>query len=166
MTKDELIQDVCNKFCIKPSDIFSQRKDKNTASAKKVVYYVLRKSGLSFCQIGKIVNKNHETILTTLKNISKELTEYADKVAELYTGIKEELINQDINKQRKVLIDMLNKGYKLNKIIKETNLSSEFIKEQIQFFYDNDWLKKVPNYKNCTYKMVFYEKDLHKNNNL
>ena len=159
----DMIKEVCQKFGINPSDIKSTRKDKNTASAKKVVYYVLRKSGLSFNQIGRAVNKNHETVLATLRNISQELTEYADKVSELYTGISEELNKQQIYKQRRVLIELLNKGLKLKQIIKETNLSPEFIQEQVQFFYDNEWIKKVPNYKNCTYKMVFYEKDLPKN---
>ena len=158
-----MISEVCNYFSIKPDDIRSLRRDKNTASAKKVIYCVLRMFGLSFNQIGRIVNKDHQTVLVTIRRTEKKLKKYAEYIYKKYMklGMEEEINQQQfiLRNQRRQIIELLNKGYLLAQISRETHLAPEFIEEQVRFFLENHWQKKIPNYKNGSTSVIFYEKE-------
>lgn len=163
MNKKEMIQEVCNNFGVKPDDIYSLRRDKNTVSAKKAIYYVLRQSGLSFSQIGRIVNKDHQTVLITLRSMSNDLIKYATSIYNKYIdmGIKEELKLQNtiLNQNRKKIIDLLNRNYTMGQIIDETKLSRSYVEEQINYFLTNGLYKKVPNYHTGGVSICFYDKN-------
>ena len=158
-----MIEEVCGYFGVKPDDIQSLRREQKIVNAKKVIYYVLRLYGLSFNQIGRIVHKDHQTVLITIRTMSKELKKYANYIYRKYMNlVLEEEINEQrsiLRKQRRQIIDMLNKNYPLGQIVFETNQSKEFIIEQVDFFMKNGWRKKIPNYKNGTYSVIFYEKE-------
>ena len=170
MQRREMIKEVCDKFGVKPDDITSLRRDQKLVNAKKVIYCVLRMYGLSFNQIGRIVNKDHQTVLITIRTMSSELKRYAVYIYKKYLklGLEEEINQQQatLRKIRKQIIELLNKNHPINQIVCETHQSKEFIAEQIQFFLQNGWRKKIPNYKNGTYSVIFYEKDSIKNNDL
>jgi hypothetical protein len=164
MKRREMINEVCLYFGVKPDDIQSLRRDKYTASAKKVIYCVLRMFRLTFNQIGRIVNKDHQTVLITIRRTDKKLKKYAEYIYKKYMklGLEEEINQQQfiLRNQRRKIIELLNKGYLKSQISKETHLDPDFIEEQIRFFLENHWQKKIPNYKNGTYLIIFYEKDL------
>ena len=170
MKRREMINEVCEKFKVNPEDITSLRRDQNLVKAKKVIYCVLRMYGLTFNQIGRIVNKDHQTILMTIRTMPNGLKRYATFIYKKYLkqGLEEEINQQQatLRKQRKQIIELLNKNYPIGQIVFETHQSKEFIKEQVQYFLKNGWRKKIPNYKNGTYSVIFYEKDSIKNNDL
>ena len=62
------IEDLCDKYGIKKIHLLSKRRDKKLIEAKKAIYQELRDTGLSYPEIGKLVNKHHTTILRVLKN--------------------------------------------------------------------------------------------------
>ncbi len=166
MDKAEMIKEVCNHYNVKTDDIYGLRKDQKTVNAKKAIYCVLRLCGFSFSNIGRIVNKDHGTIMATLKTIPVDVEEYAISVFKKYRRLDDEEMVYTQRTLRKQIINMLNNGSTLNQIIKETNQDKDTIINIVNFFIDNGWQKKIPNYNKGTYSTIFYEKDINKNNKL
>lgn len=61
------IEDLCDKYGVKKIHLISKRRGKELIEAKKAIYQELRDAGLSYPEIGKLVNKHHTTILRVLK---------------------------------------------------------------------------------------------------
>lgn len=158
MKKKDIIEEVCNHYGVSTEEVKSHRRDPKTVSAKKVIYYILRLYGESYKSIGRSLNKDHGTILATVKTISKEDKEYAKELYKRHKKIELEDEKIRITQERLKIIEMLNSGYSLDKIIKETKQTKEFVISQINFFVDNEWQKKVPIYSKSTYKTIFYNK--------
>lgn len=66
---EKLIEDICFAFNLRKEHILSKRRDKRLIEVKKLIYWILRNEGLSFPQIGKLMNKDHSTILKVLRGM-------------------------------------------------------------------------------------------------
>ena len=159
MNKHDMINEVCCYYGVKEEDVMGVRRESKIVSAKKVIYYVLRMYGLSFKNIATLLNKDHVTILYTIKNLSEDEKKYANEIYKKYKKIDLEDEMAKTKEDRLKIIELLNRGLHVEEIIKETNKSKDFIISQINFLIDNKCLRKVPVYSNGTYKMLFFERD-------
>lgn len=155
MQKREIIQEVCDYFKIKTDDIQSLRREKSVANAKKVIYYVFHLFGLSYNQIGRIVNKEHSGIMHAVKTISPELKRYAIAIYDKYSGNTKIL---SIEEQRHLIVECLNDGCDLDQIVAKTNICKDTVTEHINFLVDRGWFKKLQNYKTGEYFYQYFEK--------
>lgn len=147
--KREVIKVVCSHFNVVESDIFGHCRTKNVADAKKVIYYVFRKSGMTFYDIARFVNKGHQTIVQIVNRMDDpELIEYGDLIYDLYCS-------ENIRERRKEILRLVNEGKSVHEIYTETAYAKEFIKNEI----DNFIVKKVPDYHTGAIKIKYFEKN-------
>lgn len=66
---EEIIENICNSYGIRKEHLLSRRRDKNLVKIKKLCYKLLRETGLSYPKIGKLMHKNHTTVLKVLRGM-------------------------------------------------------------------------------------------------
>ena len=66
---EDKIDEICRMYGVERIHLFSRRRDKKVVEARKTAYWVLRNCGLSFPQIGKIMHKDHTTVLKVLRGM-------------------------------------------------------------------------------------------------
>ena len=72
ISNEDIINLVAMEFNCKPGDIKSRDRTKNIVRARQSLIYILReKLGLSYNEIGKIIKRDHSTIISAYKKIKK-----------------------------------------------------------------------------------------------
>jgi chromosomal replication initiation ATPase DnaA len=66
ITIHPVIREAVQKFNVPAEDIIGPKRSKSATYARLWVARKLRRSGMSYPQIGKILNRNHTTIMTLL----------------------------------------------------------------------------------------------------
>jgi len=155
-----MMEKVCNNFEVSIDEIFSTRRYEKIVNAKKVIYYVLRKSGLSFNQISRIVNKDHQTIMRGIATIPQEYLPYADYISKQYKdwkqAEKEEQNNLLLEKERQHILELLNAGESINNIALNINKSKSYTEQQILRHFER---KILPDYKKNAQFIKYFEKN-------
>lgn len=143
----KMIEEVCQHFGCNYIDVFSRRRQKNLVYAKKVVYWILRKEGLTFNQIGRMLEKDHETIIIGIRTLPEQYKSYAQKIMNKYKkwGLREQKIqDEEVFTSKMVRIaDYLNKGLSEQQIADEIGESYNKVVGDISLYIDK---KKVPDY--------------------
>lgn len=79
ITVDRVITEVANAFQISAADIKSQNRSKNISLARKVTIYVLKEvKGMTYIQIGEVLNKNHSTMTIHYQKITETMDRNSD----------------------------------------------------------------------------------------
>ena len=74
VTIEKIISEVARTFNVSVDDIKGQNRTSNLSSARRVSIYIIRQiTGLSTLEIGKEFNRDHSTIVYTLKKMETEL---------------------------------------------------------------------------------------------
>jgi chromosomal replication initiation ATPase DnaA len=60
---ENIIDDIFEKYGVKKQHLFSRRRNAELVKVKKLTYWTLRQAGLSLPKIGKLMNKDHSTVL-------------------------------------------------------------------------------------------------------
>lgn len=134
--KQEIVQEVSRHYGINYKEIFTTKRTQSVVDAKKVLYYVFKKAGMSFHAIARYLNKNHESVLLGIRRITDKQMQYGDLIYDLYCSENKE-------DRTKKICDLLNEGKTKEEIYNLTGFSREFIEERIKKFR----IKKVPNYQ-------------------
>lgn len=97
---DEIIDFVCNKMDVKRESVMSETREKDIVVARCIIFYILR----YVCRrplktIGKVFNKNHATVIHSLKTIENMI---ATKDAFYYALIKTSIENFDVKLFKKI----------------------------------------------------------------
>ena len=81
---EELIREkVCESFELSWKDIYSHRRDRHTSNARMCYCYLLRTYlNLSYTVIGKMVNRDHSTIMHEVRKIAGYLTVKDENIEE------------------------------------------------------------------------------------
>ncbi len=92
VTIDRILDKVAKKYGITVEDIKGTKRTKEIAYARHISIYLLRKlTDMSLPQIGKLLKRDHSTIISSLKTVEKELgasTQTDADVTELMKEIK------------------------------------------------------------------------------
>lgn len=71
---NQQIKIICKKLNFKTEDLFENTRKKDIVLKRDIVIYILKKRlNISITNIGKIFNKNHSTVIHSLKKIEKKL---------------------------------------------------------------------------------------------
>ena len=99
----DFFEDYCKRVDITKEQLFSKSRKRDLVEKRMVLSYTLRKSlGMTYQQIGKVLNKNHASILYSVKNIENFLIVYPH-IRELYNIADEVLLEH-----KKDLIEFYN----------------------------------------------------------
>lgn len=80
MGSTQIIRAIAVTYHMPISKIRSSRKTRSIAKVRHIVMICLRKHGLSFSEIGRLLNKDHTTVLWACRNASPALNSEADRV--------------------------------------------------------------------------------------
>lgn len=159
-----MIDEVCCNFKCGINDILSRRRQRNIVYAKKIIYWVLRKDGLTFNQIARMVDKDHETIINGINTIRDEHRVYASKIFTKYRRKakqdEKEQAERIFNDNLEKIIQMLNEGYSHNQIAIKLHKQSY---EIIDLIINNIEQRMIPNYKSEKSSVKYFLKKNKKN---
>ena len=95
-TNEEIIKIVSDYYCINKNDLSSKIKSANICKARNVAIYLMREiNSANLQEIGRILNRNHSTIISCLKNIERMLEEdkkIPAEIADLREKLKSKII--------------------------------------------------------------------------
>ena len=90
VTVDKIFALVHKKYDIKREDIVSGKRTKEIAHARHVTVYILRSAtDMSLPSIGKIIGRDHTTVMSSLETVEKRMTENPVFRAEIEEMVKE-----------------------------------------------------------------------------
>ena len=164
----ELIKFVCFKMDADWREVASRRcRRQNINKARFVLYRVFRLFNLSYPQIGKILNKDHSSVLHGEKRCieNAELNQKALEFFSIFKQKRNEIIrNETLSTIAKNIIerekfkDLYNKGFSLLDISKKLNLDKERTSNIFNHLNSRCKKKLVPDYKNNSYRYIFFIK--------
>lgn len=161
-------QEICREFSCNISDLESKRRGRNYVRAKSVCCRFLRLIGYSYPQTGKVLDKDHSSVMHACKKCESDpdLEEYAIKLfmkhRQVLKARGEDLIKKEIFKNeldRELIVNLYNKGESVEKIAKELGNTLDYIDEQLNYLRRVYTIKKVPDYKNNTTREIFFKKN-------
>lgn len=142
-----MISEICKYFGVQFQEIFTRRRYKKLVYAKKVIYWILRREGLTYNQIARLVQKDHETIIVGVRSLPETYKEYALSLFKKYKkyGLREKKYKEeDIFIERmNNIAEYLNKGYTEEQIAKILGYSCQDVLDDISLYIEK---KKVPDY--------------------
>ena len=93
VTVDKIFTAVYKKYGIKKEDILGERRTKDIAQARHIAIYLIRQiTDMSFPGIGKILNRNHTTIISSIETVEKKIISsqaFSLEIDELIKSVKE-----------------------------------------------------------------------------
>ena len=90
VTVDKIFAAVLKKYNIRREDIVSGKRTKEIANARHVTVYVIRSvTDMSLPNIGKIIDRDHSTVLSSIEAIEKRMAQNPVFRAEIEEMIKE-----------------------------------------------------------------------------
>lgn len=93
VTVDKIFTAVYKRYGIKKEDILGERRTKDIAQARHIAIYLIRNiTDMSFPGIGKILNRNHTTIISSIDTVEKKIISsqsFALEIDELIKTVKE-----------------------------------------------------------------------------
>ena len=160
-----MIEEVCKFFKCSYTDIFSRIRQKNVVCAKKVIYWVLRREGLTYNQISRLVKKDHETIIMGVRTLPDEFKSFALLLFNKYKkyGLREaqDQEEESFKVRMNIIINLLNNGYSEHQISQKLGESCELVADDIA---KHTIKKLIPDYKNYNYKKIYTFLQKNKNN--
>lgn len=92
ITVDRILDKVSKKFGIEVDEIIGTRRNKEIAYARHISIYIIKKlTSLNYTQIGKVMKRDHATIMSSLRTVEKQLganTQTNSDVNELIKELK------------------------------------------------------------------------------
>ncbi len=93
VTVDKIFAAVYRKYGIKKEEILGERRTKDIAQARHVAIYLIRNiTDMSFPGIGKILNRNHATVISSIETVEKKMmasSSFSMEIDELIKAVKE-----------------------------------------------------------------------------
>ena len=90
VTPEKIVEKVAAKYGVSVDDIYSKKKSGNISNARHISIYLMRRlSELSYPQIGKVLNRDHSTIMASHRIIDTEVKNNSALEIEINELIKE-----------------------------------------------------------------------------
>ncbi len=93
ITVDRILQEVAAAFDVTADDIKSTNRRANVSLARKIAIYIFKDvKGMTFIQIGNVLNKNHSTMTIHYQDVVKNLKEnkqLKDTVDDIIKNLKD-----------------------------------------------------------------------------
>ena len=92
MRRHRILHEVCLEFDITLPDLMSSCKARTLVTARHCAYWLIRRLGYSFSQIGKFMDRDHSSIMY---GVVRAQTHYADHLSAIMRRIEEWDTNND-----------------------------------------------------------------------
>ena len=90
VTQDKIINIVSAKYGVSASDILGQKRNKDIMLARHVCIYIIRsQTDMSYPSIGRLFNRDHSTIMSSINTIEKKIEEDSQMESDIHDIIKE-----------------------------------------------------------------------------
>ena len=90
VTVDKIFASIQKKYNIKREDIVSSKRTKDIANARHITVYTIRSvTDMSLPNIGKIIDRDHSTVLSSIEAVEKKMAQNPVYRAEIEEMIKE-----------------------------------------------------------------------------
>ncbi|MBP5165873.1 MAG: chromosomal replication initiator protein DnaA [Oscillospiraceae bacterium] len=90
-TPDYIVEKISSYFELTPEELSGKSKVKNTAQARQIAMYLMRKlTNMTLEEIGAVLNKDHSTVLHSIKKVEDSIAEsprFADSIREITANI-------------------------------------------------------------------------------
>jgi chromosomal replication initiator protein len=90
VTVDKIFASVYKKYNIRREEIVSSKRTKEIANARHITVYVIRQvTDMSLPNIGKIIERDHSTVISSIDTVEKRMAQNPVFRAEIEEMIKE-----------------------------------------------------------------------------
>ena len=90
VTPEKIVEKVAGKYGVSTDDIYSKKKSGAISNARHISIYLMRRlADLSYPQIGKVLNRDHTTVMASYKIIDTEIKNNSTLEIEINELIKE-----------------------------------------------------------------------------
>lgn len=90
VTVDKIFNSIYKKYNIKREDIISKNRTKDIANARHITVYIIRTvTEMSLPNIGKLIDRDHSTVLSSLEAVEKRMAQNPVFRAEMEEMVKE-----------------------------------------------------------------------------
>ena len=90
VTQDKIISIVSAKYGVSAADILGQKRNKDIMLARHVCIYIIRsQTDMSYPSIGRLFNRDHSTIMSSINTIEKRIQEDSEMESDIQDIIKE-----------------------------------------------------------------------------
>lgn len=161
MNTKEMIEEVCLMYKTGQASIFSQSRQKQIVTARQVIYKVLLLDGNSTSQVGKMMNRDHTSVINGAKKVDNDLglKKYATYLYLKYRDSKEVNPQIDVKLAKNVISDeikrLLNEGLSVQDISIRLDISEKMALGFIEKITTESEVRKIPNYQTGTYTKVY-----------
>src|SRR5450631_1926175 len=66
-----IVSAACRELGIAPDDLFSRKRDQDTATSRQLLYFVLCQAGYRVTQIAAMLERHHSTVVDGLKKVQR-----------------------------------------------------------------------------------------------
>ena len=78
-----LLKEVCQEFRITHDRLISKQRSVRVVAARDIIIKCLRDDGWSYPEIGRLLNRDHSTIVHALKRINKNIVKSKNSIDQL-----------------------------------------------------------------------------------
>jgi chromosomal replication initiator protein len=90
VTVDKVFASVYKKYNIKREEIVSSKRTKEIANARHITVYIIRQiTDMSLPNIGKIIERDHSTVISSIETVEKRMAQNPVFRAEIEEMVKE-----------------------------------------------------------------------------
>lgn len=161
MNTKEMIEEVCLMYKTGQASIFSDSRQKPIVTARQVIYKVLLLDGKSTSQIGRMMNRDHTSVINGAKKVDNDLglKKYATYLYLKYRDSKEVSQQIDVKLAKSVISDeikrLLNEGLSVQDISIRLDISEKMVSGFIDNIQKDSEIRFIPNYQTGTMKKVY-----------
>lgn len=161
-------QKICQEFGCAVSDLESSRRGRPYVQAKSVAIRFLRLAGLSYPQVGAILDRDHSTVMhadrkcQSIPELNEMALQFYLQFRQIESRADDDLIKKEIFRNeldREKIIELYNKGLPVDKIAAELEATVVYVENHLKFIRSVYQVKKVPDYKTHTTREIFFQKN-------
>ncbi|MDN3504259.1 MAG: chromosomal replication initiator protein DnaA [Rhabdochlamydiaceae bacterium] len=94
LTHEKILTMVAENFGVKIEDITGKSQSRDSVLPRQIAMYLLRKElSMPFVKIGHVFSRDHSTVMSSIKNITKSLESKNKEVASHLTDIQRKIVN-------------------------------------------------------------------------
>lgn len=160
-------QKICQGFGCSVSDLESSRRGRPYVQAKSVAIRFLRLAGLSYQQVGRMLGKDHSTVMhadrkcQSMPELNEMALQFYLQFRQIESRADDDLIKKEIFRielDRERIVELYNKGLPIEKIAAELEATVVYVENHLKFIKSVYQVKKVPDYKTHTTREIFFQK--------
>ena len=94
LTHDKILSMVAENFGVKVEDITGKSQSRDSVLPRQIAMFLLRKElAMPYVKIGHVFSRDHSTVMSSIKNVTKSLESKDKEIASHITDIQRKIVN-------------------------------------------------------------------------